>query len=829
MNRFMLPALILLIFVVIVPPATAANGIGDERQIKTSSTSGLPPAMLTQADFGGLPEVNDHFGMVTAVGDFNGDGYEDLANGCPLEDQSGQSNAGVVLIAYGSANGLCGDPDWPGVYFFQTVAGGNIEAGDQFGFALACGDFNGDGYDDLAAGAPYDDIAGETNAGCVTIIFGSAAGLNEGPASAVWFSQDDMSDMSLEADDRFGYALAVVQLNDDQYDDLAIGSPGEDLGNGCLWEDDDLGTVAIVEGSSYSNWAHGLFANEVLDPLDFLLDWECLGPSPEFLFGSSLASVGNNGLAIGVPGWDKDFDSSDEIENCGIVVAIEDLSNTGYYEHIHRKYLYEGDRFGCSLAAGDFDGDGYEDLVIRGSSGTADVLLNWGEWFFRDTDPVTGYSLRRYKFDETREGNGQYGLAAGDLNGDGYDDIVAGRNLADPAGNTDAGEVTLIFADEWDPPYHYFENWAMLDLDQWDTGYATPEPQDYFGFSVAVGDFNGDGKNDLAVGASNEDIGSGDDEGVVCVFYNRPVVLDATYPADQVIAPYTAIPVLPLSGFSIENKSWGESFSFRYEVLTTGPAILDDNGDPVSLAGTTPVLAPGESFSPPAAALAVPAISETTAQAVTYRVTPQGISGVVYTGTTNIVFMAPVPVFISSFSVHNAGSVVELTWDIQADEEVIGFKIYRSAGEDGVRELINADSVIPTDVREYRDTSTGAGRSYEYTLGVVLADGGEISSQTISVTIDASELVLNQNHPNPFNPSTTITFTSPKAGWVTLNVYDASGKLIRTLVNEEMPTGSNDVAWNGTDNAGNRVSSGVYFYRLTAGKQTLTKKMVLLK
>jgi hypothetical protein len=92
-----------------------------------------------------------------------------------------------------------------------------------------------------------------------------------------------------------------------------------------------------------------------------------------------------------------------------------------------------------------------------------------------------------------------------------------------------------------------------------------------------------------------------------------------------------------------------------------------------------------------------------------------------------------------------------------------------------------------------------------------------------------SRLAL-ENHPNPFNPSTMIRFALPDAAAVTLRVYDVQGRLVRTLVDGvSKRAGVHEIEWNGTDDAGRAVSSGVYFYRLTAGTESLTRKAVLLK
>jgi hypothetical protein len=92
-----------------------------------------------------------------------------------------------------------------------------------------------------------------------------------------------------------------------------------------------------------------------------------------------------------------------------------------------------------------------------------------------------------------------------------------------------------------------------------------------------------------------------------------------------------------------------------------------------------------------------------------------------------------------------------------------------------------------------------------------------------------AELALRQNHPNPFNPSTTISFTLPGRTRVTLAVYDVQGRLVRTLVDDMVGEGYQERSWDGKDAIGRPVGSGVYFYRLTAGDKTLAKKMVLIR
>jgi hypothetical protein len=89
--------------------------------------------------------------------------------------------------------------------------------------------------------------------------------------------------------------------------------------------------------------------------------------------------------------------------------------------------------------------------------------------------------------------------------------------------------------------------------------------------------------------------------------------------------------------------------------------------------------------------------------------------------------------------------------------------------------------------------------------------------------------VLHQNYPNPFNPFTNIKFDLPHAAPVRLDIYNILGRRVKTLINDVYRAGFHSVIWNGTDDDGHSIASGVYFYRLTAGDRAATRKMVVLK
>jgi hypothetical protein len=104
------------------------------------------------------------------------------------------------------------------------------------------------------------------------------------------------------------------------------------------------------------------------------------------------------------------------------------------------------------------------------------------------------------------------------------------------------------------------------------------------------------------------------------------------------------------------------------------------------------------------------------------------------------------------------------------------------------------------------------------------ASTGVAGGETIPVTFE-----LRQNAPNPFNPTTVISYMLPERGRVTVEVYNIAGRLVRTLVDEEQEPGLRSVTWDGTDDAGRGVASGVYLYRVDAGDHSAKRRMVLLK
>jgi len=180
----------------------------------------------------------------------------------------------------------------------------------------------------------------------------------------------------------------------------------------------------------------------------------------------------------------------------------------------------------------------------------------------------------------------------------------------------------------------------------------------------------------------------------------------------------------------------------------------------------------------------------------------------------------------------NTGGGNALAWDECPDGDFQYFRIYR--GDDPGFTPDPANLVAVTTGTNWSDPEfDGWSKSYKTSAVDYSGNESDASSPTTATPVlpdvHKTAFALHQNIPNPFNPSTSIRYSLREAGDVTLVVFDAAGRRVRTLVDTAMPAGVHDVAWDGQDQNGHRVASGVYFYRITAGTFTQTRKMVMLK
>jgi photosystem II stability/assembly factor-like uncharacterized protein len=189
--------------------------------------------------------------------------------------------------------------------------------------------------------------------------------------------------------------------------------------------------------------------------------------------------------------------------------------------------------------------------------------------------------------------------------------------------------------------------------------------------------------------------------------------------------------------------------------------------------------------------------------------------------------VGPVPTFFSSIESAYVDGSVRIRWSTEGTADAQGFNVCRKRAGSEFRRL-NEELIAARGDYELVDSDVEARVTYAYQVEAVTESGAWLSPMT-SVSIPAFTLQLVQNRPNPFNPSTTISFEMPVASTARLEIYDVSGHLVATVLNRPIRAGRNDAKWDGRDFAGRPASSGVYFYRLTALGQVLTKRMVLLK
>lgn len=458
------------------------EGIGSQERagavnVVHGSSSGLSatslPDQFWHQDIGGVDgaaESEDEFGGSIAIGDFNRDGFSDMAVASYREDIRSVVDAGAVNVIYGSNVGLRTYHPYDQFLQQEILDTGNInEFQDFFGFSLAVGDFNGDTFDDLAVGVFGEDDEGHSGEGAVDVLYGTTSGLSV--FNVQEWSQDspDIEEVSEDAD-VFGAALGAADFNNDGYDDLAVGAFGETIG-----PYGSAGAVNVIYGSQT-----GLSATYVSDQV-----------------------------------WSQDTPG---------------ILDSAYYD----------EQFGRVLATGDFNNDGFYDLAIgvpgedafpNNRAGAVHILFGSSNGLTEvDSQLITQNSP---KVEGLAENGDEFGtsLASGDFNNDGFDDLAIGIPKEDIGEIKDAGATEVIYGSTTGlsaegiipDKFWYQDSSSVADKS---------ETSDLFGTSLAVGDYNNDGNDDLAIGVPSEIVTSGG-RGAVSVIYGSPSGLSATFIRDQ--------------------------------------------------------------------------------------------------------------------------------------------------------------------------------------------------------------------------------------------------------------------------------------------------------
>jgi hypothetical protein len=388
------------------------------------------------------------FGYSLAVGDFNGDGYADLAVGAPFDHVGKVPDAGQLFIFYGSASGLtlAGNQLWnlqdPGTPHFSAKH-------DHFAYSLASGDFNGDGYADLAIGSPgqtpnppptFKDIFG---GGTIFVMYGGPAGIRIDGMHA-WDPTTYGILGTEQTNEHFGWVVTVGDFNGDGYMDIATSAPFKPIGT----------NQSILNGGGIS-----------------------------ILYGgpAGITALGN-----------QYFDETDP--NLGHLAAAG-----------------TGDLFGYTLSAGDFNGDGYWDLAvgIPGAAGT-NGIANAGavDILYGTATGLTTQGAQRLTqaslggTDQAGSGFGTV-LATGDFHGNGMADLAIGVPGETVNGLANAGAVYVVSGSSLGLSTVGAQFWTENNIGRG----AQARVGDGFGGSLGVGDFNGDGTTDLVIGVPNRTVG----------------------------------------------------------------------------------------------------------------------------------------------------------------------------------------------------------------------------------------------------------------------------------------------------------------------------------
>ncbi|MES2791000.1 MAG: Calx-beta domain-containing protein [Planctomycetota bacterium] len=516
--------------------APTQSEVLESRCLLTTATVSLGNLGLGGITINGIDASDVSGRAVAGIGDFNGDGYDDVLIGAVSGDGVGnaKSNSGESYVVFGRA-------DWSAMPTLElsTLDGTNgiilygVDANDYSGWAVsAAGDVNGDGFNDLMIGSYFAAGIGNTKAGSgeTYVVFGKSSWtasptVNLGALNGT----NGFTLYGADAGDRSGIALSAAgDVNGDGYADMLIGAPG---GDGAGNAKDASGESYVVFGKA--NWSSTPSVN--LGALNGTNGFTLYGVDLEDESGKAVGSAGDiNGdgfadLIIGAPSSDGAGNLLPLAGESYVVFGKANWASTptlnlSSLNGTNGFILYgidAGDLSGTSVgSAGDFNGDGFDDFVIGATSaaGVGNLSDNAGESYvvfgkasWAGTPTVNLSSLNGTNGIilvgiDPADASGTTINGIGDLNGDGFDDILISANFGRGPNNdindTGTGESYVVYGKaDWSATAIFAL--STLDGSNGFTIYGA-DPYDQSGkWSAAAGDFNGDGFPDLLIGAPN--------------------------------------------------------------------------------------------------------------------------------------------------------------------------------------------------------------------------------------------------------------------------------------------------------------------------------------
>ena len=490
------------------------DGGGHESQVSWSTNLwSLGMSMQTATGFRLVGPAESVSGVsVAGAGDVNGDSMDDLIVGAP-----GAYPGGKSYVVFGTNTGFAASVELSELDGSNGFRLDGNDAYDSSGRSVAgAGDINGDGTDDLIIGTSRYEPYGQDRSAKSYVVFGTNAGF---AASLDLLALDGSNGFRLDGIDASGYSVAGAgDVNGDDLDDLIIGAWGADPGaRNNAGESDvlfgrDTGFAASLDLAAFDG-SNG-FRLEGIDAYD-ASGWSVAG-------AGDVNGDGIDDLIIGAPHFDQDgrkFAGESYVvfgSDTGIGPSL-DLARLDGSNGFRLNGINASDYSGFSVAgAGDVNGDGIDDLIIgalgadpgaRNSAGESYVVFGANRFAasvdLAALDGLNGFRLDGVAVDDK---SGSAVAGAGDVNGDGFDDMIVSASLAAPDGKLLAGESYLVFGSDTRIA-------PSLDLATLDgsNGYrlAGIDAYDTSGVSIAgAGDFNGDGFDDLIIGASDADSGT---------------------------------------------------------------------------------------------------------------------------------------------------------------------------------------------------------------------------------------------------------------------------------------------------------------------------------